>query len=382
MEPVRPDYSGACLANLVRALLSGGLEAWVPDPVRDASSVVLLVVDGFGAWMLDDNRASMPAIASMERGPLSTVVPSTTAVALTSLTTGLPPAEHGITGYRMKLGASVLNVLRWSVPPGADVPDPEEVQPRDAFQGRQVTVVARKQFDRTPFTRAHLGGARMAGWSATSNLPAICRRLVDEGERFVYAYYDGLDITCHERGLRDDFFVRELKFVDGLVEQLLDSLPESTVLVVTGDHGHVHIEEKIALTGVHGLVQTFSGEGRFRDLHAVPGAAGELADACRELFGARAWVLTRDDLFDDGWMGPRAPSPSVRRRVGDVILAARDPVMFVDPTNKGELKYLSFHGSVTAQEMLVPLAAARGTDRRSSSGASPTPVTTGPSDHV
>jgi hypothetical protein len=59
-------------------------------------------------------------------------------------------------------------------------------------------------------------------------------------------------------------------------------------------------------------------------------------------------------------MGPKAPSADVRRRIGDVILAASGPIGFVDPNNPGENRLLSGHGSLTSDEMLVPFVASRG----------------------
>ena len=47
-------------------------------------------------------------------------------------------------------------------------------------------------------------------------------------------------------------------------------------------------------------------------------------------------------------------------RVGDVVLAARDAVAFVDPAMPKEAELRSGHGSLVADEMLVPLVAAHG----------------------
>jgi hypothetical protein len=46
-----------------------------------------------------------------------------------------------------------------------------------------------------------------------------------------------------------------------------------------------------------------------------------------------------------------------------VVLAARDPVGFVDPAMPKEALLRSMHGSLTAAEMEVPLVAGRGTGR-------------------
>ena len=76
--------------------------------------MVLLVLDGLGWNALQEHARRLPTISGMSGGAITTVVPSTTATALTSICTGLTPAQHGVLGYRMVVGGEVLNVLRWS----------------------------------------------------------------------------------------------------------------------------------------------------------------------------------------------------------------------------------------------------------------------------
>ena len=76
--------------------------------------MVLLVLDGLGWEQLQERSHLAPTLAAMAGGPITTVAPSTTATALTSLTTGSRPAAHGLVGYRVRVsGTDVLNVLRW-----------------------------------------------------------------------------------------------------------------------------------------------------------------------------------------------------------------------------------------------------------------------------
>ncbi len=357
MEPVRPDYEGACLNNAVRALKSRA--GWVPEPVREARSVVLFVIDGLGWSIVESNRDLMPTISSMEGTAISTVVPSTTTTALTSLTTGLTPAEHGIVGYRLLVGDGVLNVLRWSTQTGRPLPAPEDLQPRLAFNGEPLPVVTRAEFAATGFTAVHLRGARFCGWHAVSSIAVLSARLVAEGESFVYAYYGNADLVFHMHGLDDEFLSAELAFVDTAVAGMLDALPSSCALVVAADHGHVAFEDWVDIDDLDPLIATQSGEARFRYLHARPGAAAELLEAAKDLHSSRAWVLGRDELIQEGLIGP-APTGSVRQRLGDVVLAARAPIGFIDPANQGETRLRSGHGSLTSEEMLVPFLAARG----------------------
>ena len=112
----------------------------------------------------------------MVGGPITSVVPTTTATALTSIALGVDPAAHGVVGYRVRVagpsGAEVLNVLRWRTSSGDARPfvPPTEFQPTPAFGGRSIPVVTRSEFLSTGFTAAHLGGGRHIGWMLPSAL--------------------------------------------------------------------------------------------------------------------------------------------------------------------------------------------------------------------
>lgn len=362
--PVVPDYSGACLASVVPAVLAraAGVPDWCPPVVAGASQVVLLVLDGLGWNQLAERRHLTPNLSALAGGPLTTVVPSTTATALTSLTTGAAPATHGVVGYRIRLPAgSVLNVLRWTTPAGdarKRVP-PSAVQRLEPFAGTKPPIVTRADFAGSGFTLAHLDGARLKGWRAMSTLVVQVRRLLLDDEPFVYAYYPGIDTVAHEYGF-GEYYDAELSAADGLVGDVLDALPAGAVLLVVSDHGQVHVGERVKPVhpDVMALTSMLSGEGRFRWLHARPGTAGRLADLARGFHGDDAWVVTRSEIEEAGWLGGPA-SPETLARLGDVALVARAPVAFLDPADTGEMRLVSRHGSLTADEMLVPLLAAR-----------------------
>jgi hypothetical protein len=359
MDPVVPDYGGRCITGLAPALVGVQPVDWLPAPVTEAESIVLLLLDGLGAEAIRSHPDELAALAGLAGEPITTVAPSTTASALTSLSTGLAPTQHGLVGFRMRVDGAALNVLRW--PTGGKAPDPFTVQRHDAFLGRPVPVVTRREFLHTRFTDAQLRGTRFVGWSTVSSLIVHCRRLVTAGERLVYAYYPGVDTIAHEHGLRSDFYRAELRAADALVSRLLDALPESAALLVTSDHGQLHIEPEswIKLPALEPLIGLQAGDARFRYLYAKRGAAAELAEAAHAEAGAHAWVLTREQLLDEGWLGPR-PTGSIGGRIGDVVLAARDPVGFVDPALPQEATLLAMHGSLTPDEMQVPLLAGRG----------------------
>lgn len=360
---ILPNYGGPNVRGIVPALLGPrrtDLPSWIPSPVHGADQVVLLVLDGLGWEQLRANAKWAPVLSSMDGRSITTVAPSTTATALTSIATGLTPGEHGLIGYRLDVGSDTLNVLRWNTDRGdaRRQHEPARLQPFAPFLGESVPVISKAELEGSGFTLAHLRGVRQVGWRAASSISVTVGQLLAAGERFVYAYYDGIDKIAHERGF-GPYYEAELAAADRLVAQILEVLPPGAVLLVTADHGQVHVGDNTLAPSdeVLRLTRHGSGEGRFRWLHAKPGAADDLLAAATEAHSDVAWVASREQVIADGWFGP-VVSPPVAARMGDVALATHAPTSFDDPADSGPYALVCRHGSLTSAEMLVPLLAA------------------------
>jgi hypothetical protein len=365
-EPVLPDWGGAGLHRVVPTLLGElaepgrtALPGWFPEPVAGANQIVLLVIDGLGEEQLRERSALAPILAGGVGRPITSVAPSTTACALTTLVTGKVPAQHGVVGYRLALGGEVMNVLQWSLR-GVDarmsVPA-STFQPCQSFPGARVPVpvVTRQDFGPTGFTAAHLGDVDLHRWHTPAGLLTAVRELTAGGAPFVYAYYEGIDKVAHAEGL-GPYYDDELRAVDRLVGDVLEAIPPGAVLVVTADHGQVEVGDSVELIGpeIMEAVTLISGEGRFRWLHVRPGATADVAAAATALHGDVAWVRTKEQMIADNWLGG-VPSDEVAARLGDVALVPFTPTAFLDPADTGELRLKARHGSLTQAEMSIPL---------------------------
>ena len=211
-----------------------------------ATQIVLLVLDGLGAEQLRERSgAGARRWQSGAGAAITSVAPSTTACALTTLVTGRAPAEHGVVGYRVALDGDVMNVLQWSIG-GVDarmrVPAPDVP-----------AVPALPRLDRarcpwSPATTTGPPGSRRRIWATSSCTAGTrrpgssppCAQLAAAGEPFVYAYYEGIDKVAHAEGL-GEYYDDELRAADRLVGDVLDVLPPGAVLVVTADHGQVDV---------------------------------------------------------------------------------------------------------------------------------------------
>lgn len=360
---VLPEYTAPGLATLMPTVVdivrgrTGAADAFLGTGVDNVERVVVLALDGLGYFQLLPRLASLPILASgvLRRG--YSVGPTTTATALTSLTTGATPAEHGVLGYRVRLGShAILNTLRWSSSEREVTPPiPVDFQPVPPFCGETPTVVTKYLFAKTGFTQVHLRGGRLRYWHAMSSIVAKILGALEEGEPLVFAYYDGIDTVAHEFGL-GDAYERELLMVDMLVGMLVEQLPARTALVITADHGQVEVPTapiRIDAT-IMELVKLLSGEGRFRWLHCQQGATERVAAMVSERYGDIARVLVRDEVVGLGIFGG-TPSKGVMARVGDVAIVPTTPVSFYDPDDVGALQLVCRHGGLTADEVIIPI---------------------------
>ncbi|MCU1693381.1 MAG: phosphodiesterase [Frankiales bacterium] len=369
-----PAYGVAALSDLLPSVLSclgvaGEADVLGLEPAR---RVVLLLVDGLGAQLLERHAAHAPFLSSLGARGLTTGFPSTTATSLASLGTGLAPGEHGLTGYTSLVDDRVLSWLTWS----SDAQDrrddvvPERLQPRaTAFEraaadGVSTTVAGLARFAGSGLTRAVLRGGTYAGVVSPGDTVARVASAAAEGERsLVYCYTPDLDLTGHVRGVDSDAWREQLAVVDAFAAQLHDRLPAGSRLLVTGDHGMVDVEQAQRVDyddtpALQAGVRVLAGEPRARHLHVEPGATDDIVAAWTALLGDRVAVLRRDEVVAAGLLGP-VVTPEALARTGDVVVHATGDVAVVRRTvEPGPSRLRGHHGALTADEVLVPLLSA------------------------
>jgi hypothetical protein len=361
---VIPEYGVRSLADVFGLL----------EPAR---ATALLLVDGLGSELLRAHPADAPFLTAMtDAGPLTVGFPSSTAISLASLGTGLPPGGHGLLGTSLRLSDEVvMDTLRWTehgTHGKVDLRDPfppETVQPADTvFQraeadGVGVTVVSQPKFAGSGLTRAALRGGTFTGAFAFGDLAAaIVTALSEPGRRLVYGYHADLDAMGHVYGPGSLPWRVQLRQVDRLVETIVSLMPGDAQLAVTGDHGMVAMDHTFDADTdpvLQAGVRAFSGEPRARHVHAEPGAAADVLATWQGVLGDAAWTVSREQAVDEGWFGPL--SPHYADRVGDVVAAARGTAGVIRSKAESFLSGLiGQHGSLTPDEQLVPLLVARG----------------------
>lgn len=366
----RPD--GPSLADVLESCLaavSGGASTLTLSPVRRA---IVMLIDGLGADQLAAHSGHARTLAAQlsARNIIESGFPTTTASALATLTTGTRAGTHGLVGYSVldpQHDRIVNQLTGWD-----DRLDPATWQrsptifERALGAGLTATVIGPERYRESGFTSAVLRGARY--------LPAasIADRLRRAGEvareagapGVIYVYVPELDMAAHAHGVASDRWIVALEAVDAAARDLVATLPRDAGLLVTADHGvlNVPVQGHLLIDGAPELlagVRHVAGEPRCLQLHFEPDLSDTEREALvtlwRQAEESRAWVATRAEVIESGWLGP--VDAAVEPRLGDLFVAARKTVAYYDArtATTSSRAMVGQHGSLSPAELRVPL---------------------------
>ncbi|MCI1225219.1 alkaline phosphatase family protein [Bifidobacterium sp.] len=333
----------------------------------DASSAIVVLVDGLGFWNLNLRIGHVPYLRSLLREPvnqqpISTCSPSTTVAAMATFGTGTCPGLTGMAGYTQRNPQtgelSQLIQFRNAIEP-RDLQRQPTIFERLAGQGVPVTSSGLPKFADSPLTQAALRGAHFIGNAQPgSRVRAACRAAQKPG--LTYLYIRDTDKTGHTYGWNSPEWIAALESVDAQLGMLHRNAPRGTLIVIVADHGMVSAlpEERIDIALTPQLkdgVGMVGGEPRAPMLYASEGCpAGEIAARWRDYLGARALVRTRDQAIAEGLLGP--VDPRVEPMIGDVLVQVSGNMTIVDSRIQSDkaTRLPSVHGSQTLMEMDVP----------------------------
>ncbi|MDK8602595.1 alkaline phosphatase family protein [Trueperella bernardiae] len=353
IRPGQENIAGV-LPGVLRALGAGG-ESALEFPSARRACVVM--VDGLGYRNLDQRRGHTPTLRSLDMRAITTVVPSTTAAGICALGTGALPGRTAMGGYALRVPGStdVFNLIAWNSPHV----DPVEWQTvPTVFESTDLDTVKihPRRFVDSGLTLAALRGGRTA---VAEKLEARVDAAIAElkaGADLVYLYWGDLDSTGHHNGWESEAWIYELEHLDAELGRLRRLLPRDTLLVLTADHGMIDVNERYDIADVEELtrgVEVVAGESRA--LHLYTAKPQAVAARWRDVLGERAWIFTQGEAEKAGLFGPM--ESFAREVLGNVLVFAKGNLAIVDSRyqSEGAIGLVGVHGSLTEQEMMVPL---------------------------
>jgi hypothetical protein len=391
VRPLPHGYTFAALPATVERLLQGRDDNGLPraalgDAPARVERVVLVLLDAFGWRFLDRHADRHPLLRRfLDEGTvakLTTQFPSATPAHVTTLHTGRPVVEHGLYEwnlYEPTLDAIVTPLMfSFAGDPQRDTlhdagADPRALYPTDTLyrrlsdEGVRCVAFQPATFAPSTYDGVVLDGADMRPYATLDDAfagLADALRAPAGGPVYAYLYIDTVDAVGHQHGPSSAAFDAEVTRCLDAIERSLRTLPEGTLLMLTGDHGQVDVDPARTLfvnqlwPGIRahlrhdrrGRPLAPAGSARDLFLHTAPGARDHVIAILRDLLGAAAEVHATEDLVAERLFA--APlGPRLRDRLGDVcVLPTSGETVWWRERGRFGMRFRGHHGGLTPEE--------------------------------
>ena len=404
-EFVYPAYSDLSLVNIPATLLKLfdiriPHHAPLPDALTEGQTegvrkVILFLVDALGYNQLRSVLRSEPNLIINElisRGrfsPLTSIFPSTTVAALTSLSTGLTPQEHGMLGFHLFLReyATVADMigftpihdgehgrlLRMGLEPQKCL-RAETIGQRLANAGIPSYVLIKSIFKHSPLSKMFYNGAKAVhGFVNSSDMFVTLKRLVTQNpdERScIMVYWDAIDSISHAYGPNSEAFAAEVRNLSyslerEFMEQVDSQISGTTLLILTADHGQVTVpDNRLVRVDRHAKIRDNlllppTGDFRAAYLYAKQGKLDVLRAYLDDQLSDQMVAIPSSKALSSGLWGYGDIHPEVPERMGNLVAIMRENYAFYSSVKEKPYYTGGKHGGLTPDEMLIPFLCVR-----------------------
>jgi len=402
-----PQYQGSCISNIPDLLKEifeinnnkspKNLYKHAAEKVclEQNKKVVLIIIDGFGySQFLKQYKKDQFLTNLTNKGivrPLTSVFPSQTTNALTTLNTGLTPQEHGLFEYFIYLkNIGLINSLKFErVNSTKKTLTEEGVKLSNLLlKGKTIHDTLSENEIKT-FTHINLtnafsacsktifhGSTIMPALKISDQITGLRKNLEENKDKTAYffVHIDTPDTIAHKYGPNSDQYYNEISNITyllnrELIQKLDPKTAKNTLLLLTADHGLVDVDTEktvyLPKTALH--MQTEKNQepiaptGSYREifLHIEEKKLAETKQWLLKKIGDKAQIIETQEAIEKDLFGVGNVSEGFFERTGNLLILpyGNETIWFKGPQER-EINYLGQHGGLSRQEMLVPFAAA------------------------
>ena len=404
---IRPLYETFCFSQLPHTIqkllgvgeIEGLPESVLPETHPSYDTIIVFLIDAFGWRFFYKYAASYPFLQHfINNGVVSCLTsqfPSTTAAHVTTIHTGLAPAQSGVYEwyqYQPSLNALIAPLMfnfagelaRDTL--GTAGLDASDVFPKQSiYRNLSIHGVKSAVFQSAAFANSK-PSRYLLGRTETVPFKTFPEALVQLGKRldrqeapsYYLLYLANVDRLGHAYGPDSEEVEAEIDSLLVTLERLvlgrLSGRHPRTLLVFTADHGMTdirpgttmylnRIDSLRSLRHMHALNNAGSpivpaGSARDLFLHIKPEYLADAEALLKTALAQQAMVVRTSDLIKDGLFGPTTSniSQSFLDRVGNIVLLPyKHESVYWYERGRFEQSFLGHHGGLTTDEMEIPL---------------------------
>jgi hypothetical protein len=397
-EFILPFYDGQSILNIPASIcqafdvaplhsvpLTPGIFPQVNDEIQ---RIIIILMDGlalsrFSSWL---DKGEIPVwnhlINAGNIAPITSISPSTTSAAMTTLWTGQSAAEHGVMGYEMWLKqygivSNMISQSPMSFKTGhANLSqagfDAETVltMPRlgEHLAKNGVATYSFQHYSiaNSGLSRTFMNDVNIFPYANEAECWVNLRELIETKKNekmYLWTYWSALDSLGHRYGPDDERtetyfqnFSRNLEH--NLINRLTKEQRKGTLLILTSDHGQVTTSKDpyYSLSNHPEFINCLhikpTGESRLTYLHVKPDKEKTLHEYVEKTWPNQFLLMDSSQLLNAGLFGSGVFHSDIHNRIGDKIMLAKENNFLWWSDEENPL--FGRHGGLTANDMIVP----------------------------
>jgi hypothetical protein len=360
---------------------------WQKINESEITNIIFIVLDSLGLKQFNEYSQLLKPKFETNGITLSSVFPTITSTCIASLRFGEMPRDHGIVGQKINFTeiGSIVDTLTLRTK-------------KSYFDLNSVGVNVKKwiwcdfpiandpTISHTSLIESHIANSGLShlvykkpcsiGYSSHIDNFAAAKRILEtptSARRLLDIYVGSIDSVTHRYTTKSEVLRDEVEIIESLLFKMLrklkPKLAKQTAVIITSDHGQENLTEEKTITvtteeeeELGALLKNRGRSGRVLHLYSKDDKQAELADWFANKIGNKGVILTPKDY--PKFMGKGANTQRIIERLGDVqvVLGKNASLYFGHSGNYDPVFNLgqnATHGSLSKDELLVPLIVAR-----------------------
>lgn len=361
MKQKYPDYAN-CIVNLANSILKEfeiderGQELAMLNPYlnHNVKNIVVILLDGMGKCIIDENLKHNGFFNSHLVGVYSSVFPPTTVAATTSIASALNPCEHSWLGWDCYYPQINKNVTVFrNTEMGTNIPaaDYNVAWTYCGFESivEKIRKNGKNAYQVTPFLAPF-----------PNSFESICKQIKElcnqPEKKYIYSYWNEPDSIMHSVGCYSKEAKQTLAELERQVENLCKELKD-TLVIITADHGHLDTKGVSITTYpelMKCLVRMPSIEPRALNLFIKEGKKEQFEREFKNKFEHKFLLWTKEQVLKEKIFGTGEEHTYFQGMLGDYLAIAVDDLSIY--SSKAECEFfIGAHAGLTEDEMIIPL---------------------------
>ena len=324
---------------------------------KNYKNVIVMLFDGMGSSVLEEHLDNDDFLKQHRLTDISTVYPSTTVAATTSIQSGYSPIETGWIGWDLyfdEIGENITvfkNTLQRNGEFAADYNVPLKYISYKNICDRIKEVRGRNTaYMVSVFSKYH-------SKSVNDICKTVCRLSKKRKQKYIYTYWFQPDNLMHIYGVDSNEAKQEIKMINSEIENLCKKLKNSLV-IITADHGQVdcvneYLEDYPVLTDMLKIPPSI--EPRAVNFFIKDGKTEEFKIEFNKIFGDYFRLMTKNEVFSENLLGHGKVHIKTKDFIGDYLAVATSNVIL--NIKRSDFEAIGCHAGLTEEEMTVPFIA-------------------------